>query len=67
MINIFKDYESCLHPEHEECSINNVTAGFDKEKFLKLQGTANRIFFEGFFGSRAWTTFLEEKMYTETE
>jgi hypothetical protein len=67
MVGIFRDYESCLQPDHPECSITNVSAGFDKEKFYKIQGKVNRTFFEGFFGSRAWTTFLEEKLYTETE
>jgi len=35
MINIFKDYEYYLHSDNPECSINNVMAGFDKDKFLK--------------------------------
>ena len=67
MINVFKDYEKYLTPDNPDLMINNVSAGFNKEAFLKQQSSSNIVFFEGFFGSRAWTTFLEEKLFTESE
>lgn len=67
MLHLFKDYESYLADLEDADLIYDVTKAFNVEKFIKKHDNSSHFFYSQFFESKAWITFLEEKILTETE